>query len=213
MVVAGVDEGEDFEEGVVDSVDEGGVHVYEGDGGVFDCDFERFDERVDGHGGGFEALLVDFGLRSKTRVAGQGAEAVCPAEEDVRGGGFGDEEEHENEDGAGDPEDFPEGPAPSLGHNSEAGEEGPESGTAVGGGDPESERVGEVEERVHVLHCCAAVGEAGRAKKALQKTEDEEPGEVLDKGGGDGEDHEDEEGDGVDGTAAYERDFGEGSED
>ena len=62
VVVAGVDEGEDFEEGVVDSVDEGGVHVYEGDGGVFDCYFEGFDQRVDGHGGGFEALLIDFRL-------------------------------------------------------------------------------------------------------------------------------------------------------
>ena len=63
MVVARVDEGEDFEEGVVDAVDEGGVHVYEGDGGVFDCDLEGFDERVDGYGGGFEAFLIDFRLR------------------------------------------------------------------------------------------------------------------------------------------------------
>ena len=60
VVVAGVDEGEDFEEGVVDAVDEGGVHVYESDGGVFDCDFEGFDERVEGDGSGFEALLVDL---------------------------------------------------------------------------------------------------------------------------------------------------------
>lgn len=55
-----VDEGEDFEEGVVDCVDDGGVDVYEGDGGVFDCDFEGFYQCVQGDGGGFEVLLRDF---------------------------------------------------------------------------------------------------------------------------------------------------------
>ena len=63
VVVARVDEGEDFEEGVVDPVDEGRVHVYEGDGGVFDGYFHGFDERVDGYGGGFETLLIDLRLR------------------------------------------------------------------------------------------------------------------------------------------------------
>ena len=63
------------------------------------------------------------------------------------------------------------------------------------------------------MHCGAAVGEAGGAEEALQETEDEEAGEVFDQRGGDGEDDEDEEGDRVDGTAAYEGDFGEGSED
>ena len=44
VVVDGVDEREDFEEGVVDPVDEGRVRVHEGDGGVFDGDFDGFDE-------------------------------------------------------------------------------------------------------------------------------------------------------------------------
>lgn len=64
VVVDRVDEREDFEEGVVDSVDEGCVRVYEGDGRVFDGDFDGFDE------GGYEdckrldVLLVDFRLRA-----------------------------------------------------------------------------------------------------------------------------------------------------
>ena len=44
-----VDEGEDFEEGVVDAVDEAGVEVHERDGGVLDGDFDGLDERVDDH--------------------------------------------------------------------------------------------------------------------------------------------------------------------
>ena len=63
------------------------------------------------------------------------------------------------------------------------------------------------------MHCCTAVSKAGRAEEALQETENEESGEVIDKGGGDGDDDEDEEGDGVDGTAAYDGHFGKGSED
>lgn len=50
VVVDWIDEREDFEEGVVDSVDEGRVQVYEGDGGVFDGDFYGLDE------GGYEHL-------------------------------------------------------------------------------------------------------------------------------------------------------------
>ena len=122
MVVGRVDEGEDFEEGVVDSVDEGGVEVHEGDGGVLGGDFEGLDEGGEEHFGGFEVRLGDFGLRAEAGVAGQGAEAFGAAEEDVGGGSLGDEEEHEDEDGAGDPEDFPEGPAPAFGCDGEAGE-------------------------------------------------------------------------------------------
>ncbi len=44
VVVDGVDEREDFEEGVVDAVYEGRVQVYEGDGGVFDGYFDGLDE-------------------------------------------------------------------------------------------------------------------------------------------------------------------------
>ena len=153
-----VDEGEDFEEGVVDAVDDGCVEVHEGDGWVFDCDFDGFDERVEDYGGGFQALLVYFRLGLQAGVVCEGAEAGGAAEEDVGCGGFGDEEEHEDEDGAGDPEDFPEGPAPAFGGNGEAGEERSEGGTAVSGCDPDCKGVGKFEEGVHVLHCCSAVG-------------------------------------------------------
>ena len=77
-------------------------------------------------------------------VASEFAEAVCTTEKDVGGGSFGDEEEHENEDGGGNPENFPERPAPAFGFNGEAGEQRSEGGTAVGGGDPDGKRVGEV---------------------------------------------------------------------
>ena len=63
------------------------------------------------------------------------------------------------------------------------------------------------------MHCCTAVGKAGRAEETLQEAENEQSGEVFDQGGGDGDDDEDEEGDDVDGTAAYDGDFGQGSED
>lgn len=69
VVVDGVDEGEDFEEGIVDAVDEGGVGVYEGDGGVFDGDFDGFDESGCEDLQRFDVLLVDFGLRAETAVA------------------------------------------------------------------------------------------------------------------------------------------------
>lgn len=38
------DEGEDLEEGVVDAVEEGGIDVYEEDGGVFDGVFDGFNK-------------------------------------------------------------------------------------------------------------------------------------------------------------------------
>ncbi len=180
-----VDEREDFEEGVVDAVDEGGVEVHERDGGVLDGDFDRFDQRVENDSGRLEALLVDFRLRFEAGVAGEFTQARRAAEEDVRGRGFGDAEEHEDEDGGGEPEDFPQRPAPAFSCDGEAGDKGAKSGTTVGGGDPDGERIGEFKERVHVLHCRTAVGEAGAAEEALEETEDEEAGEVVDESGGD----------------------------
>ena len=205
-----VDEREDFEEGVVDSVDEGRVDVYEADGRVFNGDFYRLDEGGYDHFRRLDVLLVDFRLRAQTAVAGQGAQALSAAEEDVGGGGLGDEEEHEDEDGAGDPEDFPKRPTPAFRRNRKAGQEGPESGTAVGGGDPEGEGVGEFEKGVHVLHCGTAVGEAGAAEETLKETEHEEACEVVDQSRWDGEDHEDQHCDGIDWTSTDDGDFAEG---
>lgn len=64
LVEGRVDEREDFEEGVVDAVDEGGVEVYEGDGWVFDGDFDGLDEGRYHHFRGLDVLLVDFRLRA-----------------------------------------------------------------------------------------------------------------------------------------------------
>lgn len=69
-----------------------------------------------------------------------------------------------------------------------------------------------MEQRVHVLHGGAAVGEAGAAEEALEEAEHEEAGEVVDQGGGDGEDDEEGEGGDVDGVAADDGDLAEGSE-
>lgn len=60
VVVDGVDEREDLEEGVVDSVDQGRVQVHEGDGRVFDGDFDGLDEGGDEHSHRLDILLVDL---------------------------------------------------------------------------------------------------------------------------------------------------------
>lgn len=132
------------------------------------------------------------------------------AKEDVGRGGLGDEEEHEDEDGAGDPEDFPKRPAPAFGRDCETGEERAQRGTAVGGADPEGEGIGEFEERVHVLHCRPTVCEAGGAEEPLQESKHEEACEIVDQSGWNGDDHEDEHCDGVDRTSTDDGDFAEG---
>ena len=71
VVVDGVDEGEDFEEGVVDAVDEGGVEIHKGDGRVFDGDFEGFDDGGYEYFGRLDVLLVDFRLRAEAGVASE----------------------------------------------------------------------------------------------------------------------------------------------
>ena len=78
-------EREDFEERVVDSIDQGGVEVYECDGGVFDGYLQGLDEGGYDHLGWLDVLLVDFRLRTQPAVAGQCAEAFGAAEEYVRG--------------------------------------------------------------------------------------------------------------------------------
>lgn len=83
VVVDGVDEREDLEEGVVDAVDDGGVDLDEENGGVFECDFDGFDERVEEDVRDFHVALVDFGLGHEARVSGEGPETSGPAEENV----------------------------------------------------------------------------------------------------------------------------------
>lgn len=71
MVHDGVDERENFEEGIVDTIDEGSIYVHKSNGGVFDGDFNRFDQRVDQNTGGVEPLFIDFRLRAEPGVASQ----------------------------------------------------------------------------------------------------------------------------------------------
>lgn len=86
MVEADIDDGEGFEKGVVDAVDETGIDVYEGDGGVFDGDFDGFDKGGEEDRGGLEIALVDLALRLEVQVSGKFAETLRTAEEDIRCG-------------------------------------------------------------------------------------------------------------------------------
>jgi len=95
-----IDEGEGFKEAVVDAVDEGGIKVHEGDGGVFVGDFEGFDQRAGKDGARGEVRLGDFAGGEEARGRGHGTETLGAAEEDCRGVCFGQEEVKENADRA-----------------------------------------------------------------------------------------------------------------
>ena len=112
--------------------------MYERDRRVFDGDFDGFDEGREENGGGFEAVLVDFGLRFEVRVAGEFAKTLSAAEEDIGCRSLGETEKHKQEHGTGDPKDLPKTPAPPFGGDCEAREKRSERGTAVGGCDPEA---------------------------------------------------------------------------
>ena len=206
-VHAHVDQGEGFEEGVVDGVEEGGVDVREEDGGVLDADFRRDDEGVVDYLGKFGVSLVDLGLRAEGLVAGQFAEALGAAEQDVGCAGLGEGDKHQDEDGARHPEDLPEGPAPVFRGDGKAGEGGADGGRGECRGDPGGQAVGEVDDGEDVLHGGAAGGEAWAAEEAGEETEDEEPRVVVDEGGGHAEDDEDGEGCDVGDVAAETRDL------
>ena len=107
-VIDRVDKWEDLEETVVDTVHDGAVYVDESNGGIFDSDFQGFDERVDGNCGRLEPLLVNLRLRLETRIVCEFAETLCSTEKDVGSRGLGRAEHHKNEYGAGDPDDFPQ---------------------------------------------------------------------------------------------------------
>lgn len=94
VVVDWVDEGEDFEEGVVNAVDDCGVDLDEEDGRVFDCDLEGLDEGVEGDGGEVHVLLVEFGLGFEMAGVVDFAESLGSSEEDGCAACFGKDEEH-----------------------------------------------------------------------------------------------------------------------
>lgn len=111
-------------------------------------------------------------------------------------------EEEQQEHGPRHPENLPLRPAPVFRVDGEAGEEGPDGGTAKGGGDPEGDGVGEVEEGVQVLHGGAATGEGWAAEEAEKEAEEDEATEIVDQGERDGEDGEEGEGGDVGDVAA-----------
>ena len=157
--------------------------------------------------------MVDFGLGAKARVAGDFAQARRAAEEDVGRRRFGHADKHGDEDGPRDPDDFPQGPAPSFGGNGKARKQRAKSGAAVGGCDPDGEGVGELEERVHVLHGGTAVGKARATEEALEEAKHEETGEGVDRRRRNRQDDEEQESDDVYRTSANEGDFAKRSED
>lgn len=126
MVHLVVDQGKGFEEGVVDAVAQGDVEGCETDGGIHDHELDGTDKSFEGDFAGIEVCLVNFGLGFEARVAGEFAEALGAAEEEVRGEGFREEEEHGEEDGTAEPEHFPKGPAPVFCGDGEAADEGTE---------------------------------------------------------------------------------------
>ena len=198
-----VDQRKNFEEGVIDAIDEAGIHVHEGDGWVFDCDLDRLDQRVYNHRGRVQALFVDFRLRTETIVARQFTQPGSAAQKDVGTRGLRYANEHDDKDGTGDPDNFPERPPPSFGFDRKTREEGAQRRSAVGRCHPKGESVREFEQRVHVLQRCATVGKTGATEESLEEAKNEETGEAVDYCGGNREDDEDGEGDDVDWAPSY----------
>jgi len=114
-----IDQGEDLKERVIDTINDGSVNVYESDGWILDSNFDWLDDGVDDDCRWLHVLLIDFGLGLETVVTSELSETLSAAEENVGGGGLWETHEHDQEDWTSCPEDFPEGPSPSLSCDSE----------------------------------------------------------------------------------------------
>ena len=57
-----IDEGEDFKEGVVNSIDQTSVKIDKSNSRVLESDFKGFDQSVNDYGRDFHALLINFAL-------------------------------------------------------------------------------------------------------------------------------------------------------
>lgn len=126
-IVDRVDQGENLEEGVVDTIDDSSVDLNEQHSRVLEGNLEGLDEGLEEDAGDLHVALVDFALGHEAIAAGDLAQATGTLEEDSVAAGLGEEEEHEDEDWSGGPDGDVEGPAPAFDGNGKAGEEGTES--------------------------------------------------------------------------------------
>ena len=133
-----------FKEGVIDTVDQSSVDVREQHRWIKEHDFKGLDDSVNRNVLGRKALAIDFRLRPNVLVAARSSKSGRSPQQDVRSRGFGEEEEPEDEDGAGKPEDLPERPAPVLRRHGESREHGAERRCGKRGRNPEGDGVGQV---------------------------------------------------------------------
>ena len=126
-IVDGVDQREDLEEGVVDSVDDGSVDLDEEHSRVLDGDFERLDEGFEEDVAELHVALVDFGLGHEAVGSRELAKTTGALEENGVAAGLWEEEEHGDEDGGRGPDGDVDGPAPAFNGNGEAREKWTES--------------------------------------------------------------------------------------
>ena len=99
---------------VVDAVEQGGIHVDEKNGRILECDFERLEELLVDDFPHRHICLVNLGLRFHIGIAGCFPESMRTAIKDVGTEGLGEEEKHEKEDWAVEPQDRPQSPSPIL---------------------------------------------------------------------------------------------------
>ena len=84
---------------IVDSIDDGSVHLDEKHCWILESDLHGLDERIHNSGRELHVTLVNLALRHEPVVARQLADALCSTKEDVRRTRLGQEEEHEQGDG------------------------------------------------------------------------------------------------------------------
>lgn len=73
-------------------------------------------------------MLVNLALGHEALVAGELAETAGAAEKDVGTAGFGEEQEHGNEDGSRGPDGDEEGPSPAFDGDGETAEKRAQGG-------------------------------------------------------------------------------------
>lgn len=130
MRVAWRREGESLT-GVVDSVDDSRVNLHEQHGGILNGDLHGLDESINKDIRNLHVALIDLGLGHEAFIARELAKTLGAAKEQVGAAGFREQEEHDDGHGSRHPDGLVERPAPGLGGDGEAREEGAESSWIV----------------------------------------------------------------------------------